>query len=138
MALRALLRAGGPSWRATAAATSVSHAGRRGSKNLDWFYNAIAEEAKVKVEHPVYPAEPLHGRKRARVFMDFQFGREATPDVPPSRVVFELADDIVPLTAENFVNVSMPGWPAGRLDGRAAGWMSWQTEANRNRPWRRQ
>lgn len=104
--------------------------GRRGTKHLDWFYSAIGdlEAAKGASAAPAYPPEPLHGRRRARVFFDFQWGREraAGPDaVPPSRVVFELADDIVPLAAQNFVAVSnslhlaVRSYAANNEEGRA-------------------
>ncbi len=55
----------------------------RGSKSLDWFHRATKriEADKTRVDPPVFPAETLHGKKRARVFLDIQFGgqRDATP-----------------------------------------------------------
>jgi hypothetical protein len=122
-AARALLR------HSARAVPSPSHAGRRGSKHLDWFINAVArgEAAKAAAPTSVMPADPLHGRKRARAFLDFSFGRPAAPaaaspagaDVaaaaaappPPvvSRVVVELADDIVPRTVTNFLQVRSCG-----------------------------
>lgn len=70
---------------------------------MDWYFNALrdAEVAKTKTAPPVMPTQPLHGRKRARAFFDFQFDRDA--DAPTQRVVFELADDIVPLAVQNFL-----------------------------------
>ena len=90
-------------------------AAARGSKNLDWYYNALEEreESRLRVAEPVFPAETLHGRKRARAFIDFQLGAADAPDgaTPLGRVVVELADDLVPLTVRNFLNVR------GRKDG---------------------
>jgi hypothetical protein len=110
-------------------------AAARGSKNLDWYFNALRriEREKSRPEVPVFPAETLHGRKRARVFVDVAFGAPATPEGaaaaaasgaaapaaqppaaaaaaaaasgPTQRIVLELADDIVPMTVENFVQV---------------------------------
>lgn len=100
-------RPGAPLGRAIATSTPL-----RGTKHLDWYQQALRrqEELRSHVDPPPYPAEPLHGRKRARAFFDFQFGRDA-PDAaaestPTHRVVFELADDIVPTTAANFLAVS--------------------------------
>lgn len=102
------LRRGGPSLGAGSCAAVGAALGRRGSKNLDWYINAIArrEELKDVVDPPVFPAETLHGRKRARAFIDFQTGRDE-PGVEPaiSRVVVELADDLVPLAVENFIRL---------------------------------
>lgn len=82
-----------------------------GTKHLDWYQNALRrqEELKTHVEPPPYPAEPLHGRKRARAFIDFQIGKaeEGGDAAPTQRVVLELADDIVPNTVTNFLNVSI-------------------------------
>lgn len=76
-----------------------------GNKHLDWYFNAIreAEAAKHFVPPPVMPAQTLHGRKRARAYFDFKFGRDN--DDPLQRVVFELADDLVPLAVQNFISV---------------------------------
>ena len=100
-------RPGAPLGRAIATSAPL-----RGTKHLDWYQQALRrqEELRSHVDPPPYPAEPLHGRKRARAFFDFQFGRDA-PDAaaestPTHRVVFELADDIVPTTAANFLAVS--------------------------------
>lgn len=124
---------------AATAVMSVSHAGRRGTKNLDWYTNALAaaEEATTAVDVPVFPSETLHGRKRARAFIDIAFGgggsgssggsgAASAPAAPASgsgagsspagvsassdagavsRVVVELADDIVPITVDNFLQV---------------------------------
>lgn len=102
------VRRAGPSLGAGACAAVGAALGRRGSKNLDWYINAIArrEELKDVVEPPVFPAETLHGRKRARAFIDFQTGRDE-PGAEPvvSRVVVELADDLVPLAVENFIRL---------------------------------
>jgi cyclophilin family peptidyl-prolyl cis-trans isomerase len=87
---------------------SASHLGRRGTKNLDWYINAVAkrEELKDVVDPPVFPIETLHGRKRARAFIDFQTGREESAvEANVSRVVVELADDLVPLAVENFLRL---------------------------------
>lgn len=87
---------------------SASHLGRRGTKNLDWYINAVARREALKdvVEPPVFPAETLHGRKRARAFIDFQTGRaESGAEAAVSRVVVELADDLVPLAVENFLRL---------------------------------
>lgn len=86
----------------------------RGSKNLDWYFNALREQelARQAVDAPVFPAEPLHGRRRARAFIDFQTGGRVgggagggADAAPLQRVVVELADDIVPLTVRNFLEV---------------------------------
>lgn len=116
MALRSLLRARGVAWSSATHSTpspsvlSPSHGGRRGTKNLDWFYSAIAEQEAAKdiADAPPFPTEPVvAGRKRARAFLDFQFGKDAGDAAAPvGRVVVELADDIVPLTVENFLQVS--------------------------------
>lgn len=55
------------------------------------------------VEPPVFPRNPLHGKPRARAFIDWQAGKDA--DAAVQRVVIELADDIVPVTVENFLKV---------------------------------
>lgn len=95
--------AGMSPWR-SGGVVSASHAGRRGSKNLDWFINAVAarEARKDVIDMPVFPTATLHGRKRARAFIDFQIGREAEAT---SRVVVELADDLVPLAVDNFLRL---------------------------------
>ena len=99
-------------------------AGRRGTKNFDWYNVAMAEAAAAKtaVEAPPFPPELTPGRKRARAFIDFQFGADAAPAAAPaaaapadaaaaapgaavSRVVVELADDLLPLTCDNFLQV---------------------------------
>ena len=117
MASRLLRLATNPLAGRCGGSASASHLGRRGSKNLDWYYNAIArrEELKDAVDPPVFPAETLHGRKRARAFIDFRIGQgadggggggaEAPSAAAVSRVVVELADDIVPLAVENFLRL---------------------------------
>ena len=129
----------------TCAALGASSGARRflGTKHLDWYAAALRrqEALRTQVSPPPYPAEPLHGRKRARVFFDLQFGRDAggegaeaaagaaaggaaggksnaSPANAAHRVVFELADDIVPTTCRNFVNVRC---------GRAGEWV-WRRE----------
>lgn len=87
-----------------------------GTKHLDWYFNSLRrqEELKQTVAPPPYPSETLHGRKRQRVFFDVQFGKDSASSgadgageaLPTQRIVFELADDIVPTTCLNFVNVS--------------------------------
>ena len=77
----------------------------------------------------MFPPEPLHGRKRVRAFIDFQFGRDASTAADAGatsqpggekqgdssdassvhRVVVELADDLVPLTVRNFLEVRRSG-----------------------------
>ena len=85
-----------------------------GNKHLDWYFNAIrdAEAAKSVVAAPVMPPQPLHGRKRARAFMDLAFDRD--PEAPTQRVVYELADDIVPLAVQNFLAVRLGTCRASR------------------------
>lgn len=72
----------------------------------------------------MFPADTLHGRARARAYFDFSFGAFAprtaedagvasttaaaaagggAASAPLRRVVFELADDIVPVTVANFL-----------------------------------
>jgi cyclophilin family peptidyl-prolyl cis-trans isomerase len=90
---------------------SSAHASR-GSKNLDWYFNALdaVEKRKAHVEPPVFPKETLHGKKRARAYLDFAFGRDSNDGAANAqRVVVELADDIVPTTVSNFLTVR-DGW----------------------------
>lgn len=74
---------------------------RHGSRGWDWFYNAVDErkESPAKPHSLHYtPLEKTH--KRPRVFLDFQ-----QDDTQLGRVVFEIADDVVPKTAENFLKL---------------------------------
>ena len=99
---------GGTSFSGRRSALHTSAWSARGSKNLDWYYNALQEreDEKTRVEQPVFPPEPLHGRKRSRAFIDFQSGAEGSGEAAPlGRVVVELADDLVPLTVRNFLAV---------------------------------
>lgn len=81
----------------------------RGSKGLDWYVRALrrADAEASRAEPPVFPVAPLHNRKRARAYVDLAFGApdDAGTPPPPQRVVFELADDIVPITVANFLTV---------------------------------
>jgi len=90
------------------------------------------ELAATRVAPLVFPAEPLHARARARAFVDFSFGAPAraaggdaaapaagaaaaapaaaapagaaaAPRAALHRVVFELADDVVPVTVANWL-----------------------------------
>ena len=109
---------------------STSSARLMGTKHLDWYFNSLRRQEELKQQKvpPPYPAETLHGRKRARAFFDVQFGRdsataEESPNneaVPTHRVVFELADDIVPITCQNFLNVSYSKYGDGGKDGDGA------------------
>ena len=92
----------------------------RGTKHLDWFHNALDRETSTpRTGPPPFPLAPLHDRARARAYLDFAFGSpggtassgsggggsEQGPPGAPSlhRVVFELADDLVPVTVDNFL-----------------------------------
>jgi len=127
----------------------------RGTKGRDWLVKAQARlersAARAAAPPPPFPAQTLHGRKRARAFFDLSFGAPAAqapaaagaaaapaaagaagaapspaaagaapaapaaPAAAPAaaaaapaavhRVVFELADDVVPVTAENFLRL---------------------------------
>lgn len=81
----------------------------RGTKNLDWYVKAVRkiEYTKKQVVKPVFPVETLHGRKRARAFLDLKVGEDQTgAPATVSRVVIELADDVTPTTVANFLSVS--------------------------------
>lgn len=81
----------------------------RGSKNLDWFVKAVRKLDKMKTapEIPPFPIETLHGKNRKRAYIDFKFGKDTEESkAPVSRIVVELADDIVPTTVANFLAVS--------------------------------
>lgn len=80
----------------------------RGTKHLDWWVRARARAPRTPPR--VFPAETLHGRPRRRAFIDFSLGGGGAPaegKAAPalSRVVFELADDIVPVTVSNFLTL---------------------------------
>ena len=96
----------------------------RGTKHLDWYHRSLRQEEFDRARGPAlapFPLETIHGRPRARCFLDFQFGvvgeqlqqqpaagaasaaQTAAPGTQAHRVVFELADDIVPITAGNFL-----------------------------------
>jgi len=117
----------------------------RGTKNLDWLRRTTARLERIASESkvPVFPSEPLHGRKRARAFFDIGLGESESPQkeggggvssnpssslavagssstslpskvgsgvivnksVISDRIVFELADDIVPVSSENFLRL---------------------------------
>ena len=111
----------------------------RGTKNLGWYHRALQQQERDKARGaapPPFPEAPLHGRARARCYLDFSFGAAgeaggeaakgaaaAAPAAPAAaapaaaapqvhRVVFELADDIVPVTAGNFLALcaAQPGY----------------------------
>jgi cyclophilin family peptidyl-prolyl cis-trans isomerase len=92
--------------------TGVSY---RGTKHLDWFHNALDKETSTQRQGPPpFPLDPLHGRARARAYLDFAFGApggsSGSSEGPQGasslhRVVFELADDIVPVTVDNFLSL---------------------------------
>jgi len=85
----------------------------RGAKHLDWYHREV--EKVERAAPPPYPVDSLHGRARARAFMDFSFdspGEGTSSNEQPnvqnpnlSRVIFELADDIVPVTVGNFLSL---------------------------------
>ena len=118
----------------------------RGTKNLDWLRRTTSrlERNATAPRAPVFPSEPLHGRKRARAFFDIglsesgensqkvggsnnsnsadnsnsgassasstsapttKTGSSESKSGLSERVVFELADDIVPLSSENFLRL---------------------------------
>lgn len=79
----------------------------RGSKNLDWYRNALRriEQEKNRINPPIFPVETLHGKPRQRMALDFQIGKDTDNNV--QRIVIELADDIVPLTVSNFIKVGI-------------------------------
>ena len=118
----------------------------RGTKNLDWLRRTTSrlERNATAPRAPVFPSEPLHGRKRARAFFDIGLGESgensqkvggsnnsnsadnsksgassaSSTSAPTTktgssesksglseRVVFELADDIVPVSSENFLRL---------------------------------
>ena len=78
-----------------------------GSKNHGWYHRALA--AVVEEPPPPFPAPPV-GHARPRAYLDLRAGApgEEAPS-PPTRVVIELADDVVPLTVLNFINVRDTG-----------------------------
>lgn len=97
--------------------TGVSY---RGTKHLDWFHNALDQESAAQRLPPPFPLDPLHGRPRARAYLDFAFGSpggnssgnsnegaggEGQAASALHRVVFELADDVVPVTVDNFLSL---------------------------------
>lgn len=62
---------------------------RRGSKNLGWYYRALAArdgEAPNRIP-PVFPAEPITGVPRKRAFIEFKMPE----DIKAKRVEIELA-----------------------------------------------
>ena len=115
----------------------------RGTKNLDWLRRTTSrlERNASAPRAPVFPTEPIHGRKRARAFFDIGLGESessqkeggsnsnsggnsnssssssSSSSLPTKtgsggeskgvseRVVFELADDIVPISSENFLRL---------------------------------
>eukprot|EP01138_Halocafeteria_seosinensis_P015121 gb/GECG01015434.1/.p1 GENE.gb/GECG01015434.1/~~gb/GECG01015434.1/.p1 ORF type:complete len:234 (+),score=30.98 gb/GECG01015434.1/:1-702(+) len=82
---------------------SLFFAARRGSKNFGWYQKALRNQEKMNNVTPVknFPEETLHGKERMKAFMDIRMGEGATP----KRITLRLADDIVPRTVENFVNL---------------------------------
>ena len=85
----------------------------RGSKNLDWYAAALARREAAEAlsaSSPergavaaILPVEPLHGRKRARAFLELRLAGTPASAPPAARLVLELADDIVPLACTNFL-----------------------------------
>jgi len=81
---------------------------QRGSKNLDWYRNALRriEQEKNRINPPIFPTtETLHGKPRQRMVLEFQIGKESDNNI--QKIIIELADDIVPLTVSNFVKVGI-------------------------------
>jgi cyclophilin family peptidyl-prolyl cis-trans isomerase len=80
----------------------------RGTKSLDWYINALAQREASKDILPttIFPScIPLHGRKRARAYLDIATGTNAEAAANASRIVIELADDLVPLAVTNFLTL---------------------------------
>jgi cyclophilin family peptidyl-prolyl cis-trans isomerase len=130
---------------------------QRGTKHLDWFFRAARarELAPLRAPLRVFPDEPLHGRQRKRVFIDFAVGggggggagsgaatgaaapaaaataapaaavaaasapAVVAPAAAPAltRVVVELADDVVPVTVANFLALAAAPHGAGYVGG---------------------
>lgn len=78
---------------------------RRGSKNYDWYFKQLKVDEQKKQEQshnqkvPKLPC-PTEGVRRPKVYMDFAKGGEKI-----GRVTFELAQDLLPKTATNFLNL---------------------------------
>jgi len=74
---------------------------RHGSRGWDWYYKALEKEKEAPKSPHVLHYKPLKAdHVRPRAFLDFAAGEEQL-----GRVVIELADDIVPKTVDNFVQL---------------------------------
>ena len=79
---------------------------RRGSKNYDWYYKQLqrdrdtASEMMALKDIPLLPPIASDSKKRPRVFFEF-----TQDEINLGKVTFELANDILPKTCTNFLNL---------------------------------
>jgi len=74
---------------------------RHGSRGWDWFQNALDEREKPTAKPHRLHYEPLRpGHKRPRAYLSFRCNDEDF-----GKLVFELADDIVPKSVDNFIRL---------------------------------